>query len=127
MMSATDFRGRTRIVGRVAQPGHRWAVVLAWVLLVSVSVPRAADAQVRDGATMTVLRGTVALLHGDGSADQPAPSGTVVHAGDEIRTLDESGALITFFAGTEIELGEQTALAVDRISRDGDRIDWRPD
>jgi hypothetical protein len=98
-------------------------MVLTLALLTVVCMPRAADAQVSDGATMTVLRGTVALLHGDGTAMQPAPSGTVVHIGDEIRTLNGSGAIITFFAGTEIELGEETALAVERISQSGDRID----
>lgn len=101
----------------------RCLVLVAACFLASVAAPSIAGAQVSDGATMTVLRGTVALLHGDGSAVQPAPSGTVVHAGDEIRTLKGSGATITFFTGTEIELGEETALVVDRISRDGDRID----
>jgi hypothetical protein len=72
---------------------------------------------------MTVLRGQVAVVRGDGSATQPAPSGTVVRAGDEIRTLSRSGAAITFFVGTEIELGEETTLAVERVARDGDRID----
>jgi hypothetical protein len=42
----------------------------------------AAFAQSEDGATMTVLRGQVAVVRGDGSAVQPAPSGTIVHAGD---------------------------------------------
>jgi hypothetical protein len=43
--------------------------------------------------------------------------------GDDIRTLTQSGALITFFVGTEIELGEATVLRVDQISRQGDQID----
>jgi hypothetical protein len=72
---------------------------------------------------MTVLRGQVAVVQGDGSAVQPAPSGTIVHVGDEIRTLNQSGALITFFVGTEIELGDETSLLVERISRDANRID----
>jgi hypothetical protein len=72
---------------------------------------------------MTVLRGQVAVVHPDGSAIQPAPSGSTVYAGDEIRTIDESGALITFFAGTELELGENTVLLVQRVSRDGEKID----
>ena len=72
---------------------------------------------------MTVLRGQVAVVRGDGSAVQPAPSGTLVRAGDEIRTLNNSGAAITFFAGTEIELGEETTLAIERAARDGSRID----
>jgi hypothetical protein len=76
-----------------------------------------------EGATMTVLKGQVALLHPDGSAIQPAPSGTTVYPGDEIRTLSRSGALITFFVGTEIELGEDSVMLVERVSRTGDRID----
>src|SRR5436305_6642601 len=76
-------------------------------------------AQVQDGATMTVLKGQVAVVRPDGSAVQPAPTGTVVQAGDEIRTLTRAGALITFFTGTEIELGADTILAVERVSRDG--------
>lgn len=62
-------------------------------------------------------------MRGDGSAIQPAPSGTLVRSGDEIRTLDQTGALITFFAGTEIELGEETTLVIERASRDGSRVD----
>jgi hypothetical protein len=80
-------------------------------------------AQVAQGATMTVLAGSVAVIRTDGSAIQPAPSGTDVFPGDEIRTLSRSGALITFFAGTEIELGAETILAVQNISRPGDRVD----
>jgi hypothetical protein len=101
--------------------GHLVAAVA--LVLLSMAAPRDASAQPQDGATMTVLRGQVAVLHGDGGAEQPAPSGTIVRSGDEIRTLTQSGALITFFAGTEIELGEGTSLVVDRISRSGDRID----
>ena len=79
--------------------------------------------QVQEGATLTVLRGEVAVVRPDGSAVQPAPTGTTVNAGDEIRTLTRTGALITFFAGTEIEMGEQTILVVERVSRDGAKID----
>jgi hypothetical protein len=102
----------------------RWGALLcAMVLLLGADTPASALAQVQDGATMTVLRGQVAVVRGDGSATQPAPSGTVVRAGDEIRTLSRSGAAITFFVGTEIELGEETTLAVERVARDGGRID----
>jgi FecR protein len=108
--------------------GSRWLrigrVVLILALIVtSLLAPQSVDAQVRQGATMTVLRGQVAVVRGDGSAVQPAPSGTVVETGDQIRTLTRSGAAITFFAGTEIELGEETTLVVERASQDGDRVD----
>ena len=105
-----------------AMPAWR---ALLWVLLLvgSAGAPPPARAQVQDGATMTVLRGRVAVVRADGSAVQPAPSGTVVRVGDEIRTLSRSGAAITFFIGTEIELGEETTLAVEQVARDGGHID----
>jgi hypothetical protein len=103
--------------------GRQWGWALVLLLLVFLPSPSLASAQVTDGATVTVLRGQVAILHGDGAAIQPASSGTTVRAGDEIRTLARSGAMITFFGGTEIELGEETVLVVERASRDGDRID----
>jgi hypothetical protein len=81
--------------------------------------------QVGDGATMTVLRGQVAVARAGGEVVQPAPSGTVVYPGDEIRTITASGALITFFAGTEIELGAETALVVERVSRRGETVGSR--
>lgn len=94
------------------------------VLLASVTLsPNVASAQVADGATMTVLRGQVAVVRDGGGTMQPAPSGTAVRAGDEIRTLNGAGALITFFSGTEVELGEETILVIERLSRDGSRID----
>jgi hypothetical protein len=67
----------------------------------------------------------VAVVHADGSAVQPAPSGTLVKAGDEIRTLTRTGALITFFAGTEIEMGEDTILVVEQLSNTGSGSGWR--
>lgn len=96
------------------------AMVVLWP---TMSGLRVALAQVEDGATLTVLRGQVALIRGDGRADQPAPSGAIVRAGDEIRTLPGAGAVVTFFTGTEIELGEETKLVVERVSRSGNRID----
>lgn len=98
------------------------AVVGLLAVLLPVS-PSSSDAQIVDGATMTVLRGAVAVVRTDGSAIQPAPSGTTVAPGDEIRTLTASGAAITFFTGTEIELGEATTVVVERVSRQGERID----
>jgi hypothetical protein len=81
-----------------------------------------ASAQVQDSATLTVLRGQVAVLRPDGSAIQPAPSGTIIRAGDEIRTLPTTGALVTFFVGTEIEMGADTILVVESVARQGERV-----
>jgi hypothetical protein len=100
------------------------AVILTALLpLLAPPTPALAQTETTDGATMTVLRGQVAVIQASGGAVQPAPSGTIVHVGDEIRTLSASGALITLFAGNEIELGEQTVLVVDRLSRNGQSID----
>src|SRR5829696_8335143 len=84
--------------------------LLRLLLVVSLALTASYQAgivlgQIQDGATLTVLRGTVSLLRTDGTAVQPAPSGTVVRAGDRIATVGPAGALVTFFVGTEIELG----------------------
>jgi hypothetical protein len=103
----------------------RYIFLVAMVAMLGLLVPVAnqTSAQIQQGATMTVLAGQVAVLRTNGSAVQPAPSGTEVFPGDEIRTLTQSGALITFFAGTEIELGADTILVVQSVSRPGDRVD----
>ena len=95
-------------------------LMLALTLLVP---PHTSFAQVQQGATITILRGQVAIIRANGTAVQPAPSGSTVDAGDEIRTISKSGALITFFSGTEIEMGEDTILVVEQVSRQGDKID----
>lgn len=94
-----------------------------WLALAILLPPGPVVAQVQQGATLTILRGQVALLHANGTTVQPAPSGSTVNVGDEIRTISKSGALITFFSGTEIEMGEETILVVEQLSRQGDKID----
>ena len=117
--SPTHTRGPAS-VPHCRLPYRILTIVLLFVFLLA---PGVAAAQVADGATMTVLKGQVAIVRGDGSAMQPAPSGTIVRAGDEIRTLTDAGALVTFFAGTEVELGEETTLVVERVRREDGRID----
>jgi hypothetical protein len=98
-------------------------LLLGLMVLLAVLVSGgSASAQVQQGATLTVLRGQVAVVRADGTAVQPAPNGATVNVGDEIRTISKSGALITFFSGTEIEMGEDTILVVDQLSRNGDQI-----
>jgi hypothetical protein len=93
------------------------------LVVVLIGLPGLALAQVQQGATVTVLRGEIAVVSASGAAVQPAPSGTTVGVGDEIRTIGRASALVTFFAGTEIELGADTILVVEQLSKDGDRID----
>src|SRR5437870_3480448 len=111
--------------GRSGRPGPLVVrLALGLLLLAATVLPIGlADAQVGQGATLTVLRGQVAVIHTDGSAVQPAPSGSSLNPGDEIRTINKSGALVTFFTGTEIEMGEETILVVERVNKDGDKID----
>jgi hypothetical protein len=104
------------------RPARLLAFLLAPVLVMVAPTP-VSEAQIPEGATMTVLRGQVAVVQPSRDSLKPAPSGTVVRVGSEVHTLDESGALVTFFAGTEIELGENTALVVERVSQDGGRVD----
>src|SRR4051794_20213525 len=125
MRLTRDCRTPPRAFGDLMHRSSRLclAMLMALLALLSSLSPALTYAQVQDGATLTVLRGQVAVVGTDGSAVQPAPSGTVVRSGDEIRTLTKTGALITFFAGTEIEMGEDTILAVDQVSKNGTKID----
>ncbi len=101
----------------------RVAVAVSMLLLGTLPWADSAGAQVRDGVTVTVLRGSVAVIHADHSGVQPAPSGIMVRPGEEVRTLPDSGATLTFFSGTEVELGEMTTLVVERVRGDDGRID----
>jgi hypothetical protein len=99
-------------------------IILCLFLGIVGSLPaRAVAAQVQQGATLTVLRGQIALIRADGTVLQPARSGEAISVGDEIRTISKAGALVTFFSGTEIEMGEDTVLVVDQINKQGDKVD----
>src|SRR5688572_31038573 len=105
-------------------PSDRTLRAAAVLLLVAVSLlPRsAAHAQTSPGTPMTVSRGEVALVRSDGSAVQPAPSGTLVGPGDEIRTYTRDGATIGFLAGIEIDLARDTILIIGVISRQDNSV-----
>ena len=125
VVASPDSRPTTQPAYRARRAVASLVMRLVAALVVAI-VPTwtgAVEAQDQDGATMTVLRGQVAVVAASGQSVQPARSGTVVRAGDEVRTLPDSGAAVTFFSGTEIELGERTTLVVERISRTGGQID----
>ncbi|MCC7371493.1 MAG: FecR domain-containing protein [Chloroflexi bacterium] len=71
--------------------------------------------QVAAGATVTVLRGTVSVSRADGTAVMPASSGLVLGVGDTVATVGRSSALVTFFDGSEIELGADTAIVIQNM------------
>jgi hypothetical protein len=68
------------------------------------------------GATLTVQQGTVAVVHADGTADGAAPSGSLLRAGDRVATVGKSSAIITFFEGSEVELGPETTIVIQEAS-----------
>ncbi|MFN0074753.1 MAG: hypothetical protein ACKVVP_24995 [Chloroflexota bacterium] len=97
--------------------------LLPLVLLLGLLLPAPPDgsAQVRGGATLTVLRGSVGVMQANGSPISPAPSGLSLGVGDQVSTLAASGAVITFFEGSEVELGSETAIVIREASGQGAR------
>ena len=71
--------------------------------------------QIGQGATLTVIRGTVSVVRTDGTAISPATSGLVLAVGDRVATVGRSAALVTFFDGSEVELGADTSIAIHEI------------
>src|SRR5918993_909009 len=64
----TDSRERTS--GRFFR-----SLLIAVVAIIVVTQAGTVLGQISFGATLTVLRGTVSVVHGDGTAVSPAPSG----------------------------------------------------
>lgn len=86
--------------------------------LAGVLVVGDVSGQVGAGATLTVLRGTVAVSRADGSSDGRAASGLTLGSGDSVGTVGaQSGALVTFFDGSEVELGGETTIILRDIAR----------
>ncbi|MFN0071580.1 MAG: Calx-beta domain-containing protein [Chloroflexota bacterium] len=96
-------------------------VVLAGLLLGGLMLPLAGEAQVSTGATLTVLRGTVAVLRADGTPLGAGRSGLPLGVGDQVSTMDNAGALVTFFEGSELELGSNTTIVILEASGQGSR------
>ena len=78
-------------------------------------------AQTATGATLTVLRGAAAVRKADGTPLSPAPTGLTIGVGDQVASLANSSALITFFDGSELELGADTALIIQEMASQGGR------
>ena len=77
------------------------------------------------GASLTALRGTAAVLKADGSPLSPAPSGLSLGVDDQVSTLAGSGALVTFFDGSEIELGSDATIVIREMARQGTAVSFR--
>ena len=104
--------------------------VTAWLviaLLVSTVSPIRAlvHAQQAAGATLTVLRGSAGVLRSDGTPISPAGSGLILGPGDQVATIGRSSALVTFFEGSELELGADTTVEIRELDREGSRTTIR--
>lgn len=95
---------------------ERLRSLLVFAILVGLLAQSAlALGQIGQGATLTVLRGTVSVIRADGTAASPAASGLVLGVGDHVATVGRSSALVTFFDGSEIELGADTSIAIHEM------------
>jgi hypothetical protein len=107
----------TRKIGRVTRLVG--IVVLAALMAVQSGLVLG---QINFGATLTVLNGRVSVVHSNGSAVQPASSGMSLDQGDRVATVGKSGALVTFFDGSEIELGGDTTISIGEASKGADDV-----
>src|SRR5687768_13391138 len=99
-----------------------WSIVLA-VVIATVMQTSTVLGQVATGATLTVLRGTTSVVRSDGSAIQPASTGLTLNSGDRVATVGRASALVTFFDGSEVELGADTTIRIQEMeSRAGGQI-----
>lgn len=106
------FPGRAGMAPDAARPG----VGSGAARLPSAAAPAAS--QVQPGATLTVVRGEVAVSRPDGTAVYPAGTGLTLAVSDIVGTLDRTRAIVTFFTGSEIELGSNTTIVIRRLDRD---------
>ena len=93
--------------------------------LLTIPTPLVAGvaAQQAPGATLTVLRGSAAVLTADGSPYSPAPTGMTLGQGDQVAALAGSSALITFFDGSEVELGADATVILRELASRGSRTE----
>src|SRR6266536_3052986 len=90
---------------------------LAVLLLAAVVPSSLVLCQVGPGASLTVIRGSVAVSRPDGTAIFPAGTGLTLAVGDVVGTLERTRAIVTFFTGSEIELGSNTTIVIRQLDR----------
>lgn len=113
----------------------RLAAKLGWLtmsaaLIVTSVLPSAvvlgpissAFAQAASGATLLVLSAPVEVANGRSGAYRPARDGESLAAGDQVRTGPGAAALLTFFDGSETQLGADTELVLERAQSGGGGI-----
>lgn len=93
-------------------------LLLVLGLLTLVAPSPEVFSQVGPGASLTVVRGSVSVTRPDGTAIYPAGSGLTLAIGDIVGTLERTRAIVTFFSGSEVELGSNTTIVIRRLDRD---------
>src|SRR5688572_28610709 len=113
-------------VGPHASTRTTWGVprLVLLVVLTTLMVMQAGLAlgQIAFGATLTVLSGRVSVVRSNGSAVQPASTGLMLNVGDRVATVGKASALVTFFDGSEIELGGDTTISIGDASSEADDV-----
>lgn len=117
--SLSSWLSRSRV--RAAFAWRVCAILLVVSLLADSGglVAPSARAQTFFGATLTILRGTAAVLRADGTPISPAANGLTLAAGDQVATVGRASALVTFFEGSELELGADTTIIIRDLSKEG--------
>jgi len=87
-----------------------------------LSAASAVGAQTPQGATLTVSSGQAGVVKADGARLSPARSGLDLGVGDQVGTIGDSDALVTFFEGTELELGKDTTIILREIRSSGNEV-----
>lgn len=112
-------------LGRWMPASWRWPTQAGWVRLALVAFLLAAVlpsptvlSQIGPGASLTVVRGSVSVTRPDGTAIYPAGTGLTLAVGDIVGTLERTRAIVTFFTGSEVELGSNTTIIIRRLDRD---------
>jgi plastocyanin len=72
-------------------------------------------------AQLGTVSGTVAVVHANGSAVQPAGTGTSLGPGDRISTVGKSSAIIELPGIGQIELGASTTIIVHELRTASDQ------
>src|SRR5262245_23001698 len=104
--------------GRFMRGGWRRCAAIVPRLAIVLALPAlwlpspTGHSQVSPGATLTVLRGLVAVSRPDGTAVFPAGTGLTLAIGDIVGTLERTSAIITFFSGSEVQLGSNTTMVI---------------
>lgn len=112
----SEAPSRTRPWLRVLGRWLRLVIVLG--LLATVLQSTTVLSQIGPGASLTVVRGSVSVTRSDGTAIYPAGTGLTLALGDIVGTLAQTRAIVTFFSGSEVELGSNTTIIIRRLDRD---------